>query len=182
MIHGIHMTKRIGSKLLHSECRRDHVRVRVMCERTSLARDKVRVVKVYLHTTPFDTEGPDALLLTSIVRLLATDQVALLHAGSETSSADDVEEIKLLFPTHAAAEEVAMEAERIAGVGCVLASEAKAGRHEVRFLVQVPEKRVRRGNVRQRKLFLRRRRDRVERRRGRRRRDSKRSRLCRGRH
>ena len=103
---------------------------------------------MHLHTTPFDAERSDVLLLLAIVRFLATDEVAFLHSGSQTSSTDDVQKIELFLPVHTTAEEVTVEAKRITRVCGVLAAESEPGRHEVRLLVQMLEQRVRRRDIR----------------------------------
>lgn len=80
-----------------------------------------------LHTAPFDTKGSDILLLIVFMGLLASDEVTFLDTGSQATSANDVQKIKLLLPAHSAAEEMAVESKGIARVGRVLASEPESG-------------------------------------------------------
>ncbi len=70
-------------------------------------------------------------LLLAIVRFLAADEIAFLHSGSQTSSANDVQEIELFLPVHATTQEVTVEAKRVTRVCGVLAAESETGRHEV---------------------------------------------------
>ena len=80
-----------------------------------------------LHASPFNAKGPDTLvfLFLSLVDLLATDEVAFLHASTQTSSAHDVVEVELFLPVHATAQEVTVEAKRVARIRCVLTSESQ---------------------------------------------------------
>jgi hypothetical protein len=82
-----------------------------------------------LHTTPFDAKGPDTFvfLFLGLVDLLTADEVAFLHSGTQTSSANDIEKIELLLPIHATAQEVAVEAKRITRVRGVLTTESQTG-------------------------------------------------------
>ena len=80
-----------------------------------------------LHASPFNAKSPDTLvfLFLGLVDLLATNEVAFLHASTQTSSAHDIEEVEFFLSVHATAQEVTVEAKWIARIRCVLTSESQ---------------------------------------------------------
>ena len=83
----------------------------------------------FLHTTPFDAKGSNTLvfLFLGLVDLLTTNEIAFLHSGTQTSSTNDIQKVKFLFPVHATAQEVTVEAKRVARIRGVLTSEPQTG-------------------------------------------------------
>jgi hypothetical protein len=103
------------------------------------------------HTRPLDTESPNIFLTIYMLFVLsASNEEPLLDTSAQTTTSHQRQQIKLLIPIHAIAQEVTVEAQWITRISCVSTAKPDARGHKVAFGMEVLEQRIRDRNLRQR--------------------------------